>query len=512
MSTAVAAIARADFLDRARRPAFPLTVLGALALGYIAVPPESAGYAMVKVGAFRGVYDSAYVGTMLAMIGSLWLPLFGFLVVRGALTRDRDSGVGRLLAATPLRTPAYLLGKYLGNLAVLAAMVAALALIAPVMQLLRGEDGALDPVALWLPLLLFCLPMSTVAAATAMVFDSVPLLRGGFGNIVWFFVFPAIFLAAIPRLYGETTAGFQADVAAQYPGANTEISIGLTMEENGLGRFVWSGQDLGLSVALVSLALVLVATLAAAAPTLWFPRFDPARGRITAPRPPETMPDVAPAPATFSTPGLTGTQARRGNPWGHLLAGEARILLRGASPWWWAGLAGLTVAALVVPERAIGTVLLFAWLWPVLLWSRLGTHAAEAGVEELLRCGPAARRRLPAEWGAGVLVAAVAGSGPLLRMVIAADLPGITAWLAGATLIPALALLLGSIGRGARLFQAVYLVLWYAILNNVAGVDVMGALRDDGRLTGPSPFLVLLVTAVLMAAALLVQEVRHAHR
>src|SRR5690606_36224000 len=89
-----------------------------------------ARYAMVKVGTFRGVYDSAYIGTMLAMIGSLWLPLFGFYVVRNALGRDTASGVGELLAATPVRTPAYLLGKYLGNLAVLGAMAAALAAVA----------------------------------------------------------------------------------------------------------------------------------------------------------------------------------------------------------------------------------------------------------------------------------------------------------------------------------------------------------------------------------------------
>src|SRR5690606_34909051 len=174
MIAAVSAVARADFLDRARRPAFPVTVFGALALGFLAVPPESARYAMVKVGTFRGVYDSAYIGTMLAMIGSLWLPLFGFYVVRNALGRDTASGVGELLAATPVRTPAYLLGKYLGNLAVLGAMAAALAAIAPVMQLLRGESTTIDPIGLWLPLVLFCLPALAVGAAAAVVFESIP--------------------------------------------------------------------------------------------------------------------------------------------------------------------------------------------------------------------------------------------------------------------------------------------------------------------------------------------------
>ena len=140
MTGAVAAVAMADFRDRSRRPAFLVTVLGAVALGYVAVPPVSATYAMVKVGSFRGLYDSAYIGMLLAMIGSLWLPLFGFYVVRSSIARDILTSVGETLSASPLRTSMYLLGKYLSNLAVLAAMAAALALIAPVMQLLRGES------------------------------------------------------------------------------------------------------------------------------------------------------------------------------------------------------------------------------------------------------------------------------------------------------------------------------------------------------------------------------------
>ncbi|WP_201791956.1 hypothetical protein, partial [Prescottella equi] len=85
-----------------------------------------------------------YIGMLLAMIGSLWLPLFGFYVVRSSIARDTSTGVGEVLSASPLRMPMYLLGKYLSNVAVLAAMAAALALIAPVMQLLRGESTSLD--------------------------------------------------------------------------------------------------------------------------------------------------------------------------------------------------------------------------------------------------------------------------------------------------------------------------------------------------------------------------------
>lgn len=129
-----------------------------------------------------------------------------------------------------------------------------------------------------------------------------------------------------------------------------------------------------------------------------------------------------------------------------------------------------------------------------------------------MECGVSPRIRLIAEWGAGVLIAAVAGVGPLVKMLLALDLTGVTAWVAGAALIPALALLIGSIGRGARVFQAVYLVIWYAVLNGVAAVDVMGVLRTDGSLSGRSPLFSLGVSAVLVAASLLVLEIRHARR
>ncbi|MGX6510276.1 hypothetical protein [Rhodococcus sp. SJ-2] len=515
MTRAAAAVAMADFRDRARRPAFLVTVLGAVALGYVAVPPATATYAMVKVGSFRGVYDSAYIGMMLAMIGSLWLPLFGFYVVRSGITRDVVTGVGETLAVSPLRTPMYLLGKYLSNLLVLAAMAAALAFIAPVMQLLRGESTGLDMTALWLPIAAFCLPVLTVAAAAAVVFETIPFLRGGAGNILWFFVYPSMFLAGIPLVYGSITAGFQADLAMQYPGADDEISIGLTAEPGALGQFTWSGMDFDPALVAAGVGLLAISTLVAVAPSFWFSRFDPSRLQISLPKastqPLDPIPEPTAAPSFSQTVhGLS--PAEHGHAFLGLLIGEVRIHLGSVSRWWWLTLAIVTATALAVPADRVGTALLFAWLLPVLLWSRLGTLTHEQGVDPLVECGVSSRIRLIAEWGAGVLIAVVAGAGPLAKMLLALDSAGVAAWVAGAALIPALALLIGSIGRGARVFQAVYLVIWYAVLNGVAAVDVMGALRTDGSLSGPSPLFSLGISAVLIAASLLVLEVRHARR
>lgn len=73
-------------------------------------------------------------------------------------------------------------------------------------------------------------------------------------------------------------------------------------------------------------------------------------------------------------------------------------------------------------------------------------------------------------------------------MLLGGDLPGVAAWMAGAAFVPALALLLGSLSRSSRLFQLVYLMLWYAVVNGVPAVDFLGAVRGPGNeLAGPHP-------------------------
>lgn len=534
---AVGALAVADLRDRARRPAFLVIVLAAAVLGYLAAPPLSADYTMVKFGAFRGDYDSAYLGAMMAAIGGLWLPLFGFYVVKDALARDTVTGVGRVLATTPLDRVGYLVGKFLSNLLVLAAMAGVLAVTAPVMQLLRGESHDVDLLALWLPFLPLCLPVLAVAAAAALVAESIPLLRGAVGNLAWFFTFPLVYVAVLgPTAWSSLQESVEADLRAQHPDVtDTGISVGLTLEEGGLDRFTWSGLDVTPELLAPALGIVLLAALVAMLPALWLPRFGthpssggrPLLDRVLAgagvagePGSPAGLaagtPDGAsaePGGGAFAATGRPRVAVERGAAFGRMVNGELRLLLKGRPVWWWLALVGVTVAALVVGGGdGVDVVLLLAWLLPLPLWSRLGTYQHEHRVHALLAAGPAPRGLLLATWLAGVAVAALAGAGPLLRMLLGADGVGVAAWAAGALFIPAVALLLGSLSRGARLFQVCYVALSYLILNEVGSVDIMGAIRDGGQLAGPAPWLVAAGAAASLAGALLVHELRHSRR
>lgn len=131
---------RADFLERVRRYSFLITLGMTIFAGYVFVPSVDADYVTLDLGGYRGVYDSAWIGSMVALLTTIFLSLAGFYLVKNAVDRDRHSGVGQIIATTPLSKPLYTLGKWLSNFAVLAVMVGVIAAAAGAMQLIRGEE------------------------------------------------------------------------------------------------------------------------------------------------------------------------------------------------------------------------------------------------------------------------------------------------------------------------------------------------------------------------------------
>ncbi|MGW8389098.1 hypothetical protein [Streptomyces albidoflavus] len=513
----LAGLTAGDFKDRVRRPVHLVVLLAAVGLGCLAVPPADGRWVILALGEYRGTYTSAYVGVATALAGGLWLTLGGFYVVRKGLARDEETRVGQILAATPARTVLLLAAKFLSNFLVLASMLGVLAVTALCLQLVRGEDRGVDPVALFQPFLVMALPLLALTAAAALLFETVPVLRGGLGNIAWFCV------ALVVGIKGQSAdapfGGFGAGPAADsLRAALTEefgkagdhtFSLGLTQIPEPLTPFRWDGFTFGGDFLVSRLLLVAAAVALALLPALWFGRHDPTRGgpadgASPAADAPAPVPAYAPAPAAVLALALPRTAAERGGrTFGRLLAGEVRILAGGVSPWWWAVAAALTVAGLTLPLDAVtGLVLPAVWIWPVLVWSRLGSLPVEHGLEGLLGAYPAPRRRLLAAWGSGVVLTAVLGVAPLLRMAFAADLPGLAAWLGGVLFIPSLALLLGVVCRTHRVFQVVYLPLWYLVVNQVAALDFMGAVREAGVPAGPTPLFPLLALLLLGATFL----------
>jgi hypothetical protein len=440
------------------------------------------------------------------------------------------TGVGQILAATPLGNRVYILGKWLSNLVFLGTMVAVLAVAALAMQLVRGEVLQVEPWALFSPFLFVALSTAALVAALALLFETVPGLRSGLGNVVYLFLSFGILatgsrvgwdLLGIEALESSITA----DLAAEFPGSGGSFGVGLTplrgrlaewIESmgfatfpDGLQEFHWEGMRWTSQILLERLAWVGVALGLLLVAALFFDRFDPARvfSRRTARKSPPIANTLAmgqqgekalarPVPLTQPEPSLLSFR------FGQVLLAELRLIWK-QSPWWWyVVMAGLVLASLFAPiDQVRRFVLPLAWIWPILNWSAMGAREVRHHTEQLVfTTAHPLRRQFLATWLAGVIVAVLAGSGAALRLVLIADWSASLAWAVGALFIPTLALALGVWSGSGKAFEVVYTVLWYVgPMNRVPALDFMGTLVESVATHVPFNYLVL--TVLLMGLA-----------
>ncbi len=182
-------LARADFLERVRRYSFLIMLGLTVFLGY----QVAIGNMTIVLDEYRGEFNSAWVGATMTFFASFFLGIFGFYLVKGSVARDRETGVGQIMAATPMTKPLYLVGKWLSNLALLMTMVGILALAGIGIQYIAGESTRLNPPALFAPFIIITLPLMAVTSAVALLFESVDGLKGGLGNVLFFITALIIF-------------------------------------------------------------------------------------------------------------------------------------------------------------------------------------------------------------------------------------------------------------------------------------------------------------------------------
>ena len=519
-------LVKADFLTRVRRTSFLLTLGFTLYVGY----ETFVGHIVLRLGEYRGVYNSAWVGALMAMVTSAFLSLVGFYIVKGSILRDETTRVGQILAATPMSKSFYTVAKWLGNFAVLASMVGVMAVAALLMQMVRGEDRTLHWGALLGPLAMYALPSMAFVAALAVLWETLLVLRGGFGNVVYFFVWTGLLTLGIGAVMGHdapmrTSALFQdftgmPTLMHQMRDALVRVDPGFKNEfELSIGwhgpqkRFVWNGLAWnGVQVA-ARLAWLGYALLIALLAAVFFHRFDPARVALrgglrrleAAPERGEVIElKAARHLAEQSREGWRGmlTPVPRGEEktrFFALVAAELRLMLHGQKWWWTVGAAGLFAGCLAAPLNDGRTgVLVAAWLWPLLLWAPMGNRESRWATESLVYASPhALARQLPAAWLAGVLVAMATGGGLAIRLAVAGDPHGLVGWVAGACFIPSLALACGVWSGGSKLFEAVYIVWWYVGgLHHVAGLDYTGVVAASAR-----PGIYAGLTVMLLGAA-----------
>ena len=450
---------------------------------------------------------------MMSIIATFFIGWFGFYLVKDSVARDKETGVGQIMATTPLTRPLYTLGKWASNFAVLMAMVAVLAMAGIVIQLLQGENARIELMPFITPFIFIVMPVMALVAAFAVLFETIPFLSGGFGNIVYFFAFifalplgeqlSKTYPALDPLGLGLLMDNMGKAALAVYPDYNGSFLLG-SDSQKAFDTFIWSGVDWLPGIILARFAYIGIAILVTLLAALFFDRFDPSHSK---PRRMKTSAsDSAPEPAPVSQAlpvvHLTPLNAASNRfSFFNVFLAEIKLLLKGQR-WWWYAISFILVAAQLFNEPEVTRVLLvITWIWPVLILSGLGCRESRFDTRQIVFSAPRPLgRQLPAAWLSALVITALMGSGAFLRFLLAGEFTSLLAWITGALFIPSLALALGVLTGNSKTFEVVYISWMYLVIQGTVPLDFVG-------MTPESPWVIYAPLAVfLLGFALLARQ------
>jgi hypothetical protein len=495
-------LVRASFLERVRRRNF-LVVLFGVTLMSLAI---ASGRLVLRLDAYLGEYNSAWVGALVAGSTTLLLCFANFFIVKNAIDLDRDTGVGELVASTSMSKITYLFGKVISNFTVLLMIECVLFFSAIAIQLFHGETE-IEWLALILPFLLIAFPAMATISALALLFETLPGLRSGFGNLV--FVFLWFYMMFRVGAYTDTWLDISGvsyidlvfTTAAQT--MNLPFDGGFSVEGGMMvdpfAQYIrwenvnWINEMIGWRLYWFGIATGL--TIMAA---FFFNRFDPShilaqpirllhrkltRGHlrdhtqedydtcekaiVCDPSVSQITPRVQLSPVAKTT---------RISLYSRILWLELRLILK--HPWWWYLISlWLLVMSLIVPALDSHTLWVpLIWLWLSFTLSGIGIRESRHRTSQVIFSAPhPLRSHFFATWMAGFILTFLTGIAGF-RLLFVGESDAALAWFIAALFIPTFSLAAGVLSGNRRLFEGVFIAWWLMgpMASIGTGLDFMG--------------------------------------
>lgn len=499
-----------------------ITILAA----YFFVPPLEASYVTLHLDKYRGVYNSAWVGGSVALSTTLFLTLFGFYLVKNSIQRDERTGVGQIILTTAVKKLYYLIGKLISNFAVLSIIVLVVMIIALIMQLVRGEVMQIELWPLLSPFLFLTLPIMSIVAALAVLFETRQTLQGGIGNIIYFVIF--ILFSASSSYITFGTAVITSDMVnvltSTKPDFSGSYGIGFLIPEQPLELFEWQGVDWTGTLNLQQLSLFLFSFLLILVASLLFHGFQeaPYFENIEKKKAKAVQTGLEKASSVIHmnkdsvdvegklerstsrirASALTPVAIRES--FLRLVLAEWRLMMKSASLGWYVVAGILVILCLMMPTATSSHWIIWpvTWIWPLVLWSGIGNREVRFQTQYLIASSPRfVTRQLSAAWAAGFLLACLTGFGMFIRLILEGNMVHLGYWVATAIFIPSFALASGVLTKTNRTFEVLYMIIWYlGPFNKMVFLDFMGANSGEGTSWMMSVIYILISICLLFLA------------
>lgn len=492
---------KSNIIKQTRSYRFFIIIGISIFLGFLCVPRKSSGYEIFYLGGVRGIYNSAWLGVLSAVLPViiLWLP--GFYLLRSQITEDKELKIGQMIASSPVSKTRYIYGKLITNFSILMVLQLVFIVAIMVMQLIQHESMDFSLNHYIQPLVYVTAPYLLVLASLTILFDVVSFLKDTFGNMMIFILWLGLSTVSIASpgnrfdLFGlGTLLNSMLNGAREYfPNLPDIVSFGYytTVSKN---TFVWSGVVWTKDFLLSRLMWIVVALLITQLSVFIFNRFKEyskikrvksnkyARNKHNSHQMDCKNTAISQLPFQ-AAPVLSSVKRSKKVNFSQMFFGELTIMLRGHSfGWYFIALSIIVLTPFATSGESLKWIAV-SMLLPISIWAQMGNREKVCDTENFILSSCPAPTKWCATWFAGIIIAMLMSLGMFARIIMLSEWNYFLPWIAGVMFVPTLALVLGTISGSRRLFEALFIVLMYlGPVNSMWKFDFMGLTRNNAIL------------------------------
>jgi hypothetical protein len=518
-------IIKADYLQRTRSYAFLITLAITFYAAYSFVPPPTASYTTLNIAGYKGAYNSAWVGYVSGMMTAIMLSLYGFFLVNGGIKKDIETEVGLIIATTPITNFGYLISKMFSNLLVLLTIAGCTFVVSIIMFFVRTSGSPFIISNFLIPYMLFVVPAMFVISALAVIAEVFLGKRSILQYLVFFFFF-GILMANVNGQKNETlavlidpfgvrtmTSSIKTQVNTQFHEHITAVNLGFTFgRKQAFQIFEWNGITITGLFLFSRLLWIFFALGVVYLSSFFFHRFD-FNQSVGKKKKTSTGDHQNITPAFASTGISRALMPPLVTDYGILtfIKTELLLLVRKGYKWLWLVIGGLSLSMLFAPISIAHTYLLpVLWFLQVTRWSELATKEETNRLHYFTYASyKPLQRMLPAQILAGIILAVVLALPLILRYALVLDGYSIINIINGAIFIVLLAVCLGIVSRGKKLFEILFFLLTYVLTQKIPFADYLGAVTHDSQLVYMAVILSLNAVLGLISFAVRNYQSRH---
>lgn len=502
-----------DYLQRTRSYGFLITLCISLAIGYSFVPEPDAGYSTIKIGGYLGVYNSAWIGSVTAIMTSIFLSLIGFYLVNNSIENDQKTKMGQIVAATTISNFKYLLSKTLSNFLVLTTIAFLVFIMSVILFFIYNAGYPFELFQFVKPYILLTVPALFFISVLAIVFE---IIFGRFSvlqNIVFFFVITTLMVFRPKNdmqfamdVFGSKIVIHHMEEAVKTISGKpiTQMNIGYTINNSKNSKsFVYEALDFPNTYIMSRGLWLLISLSILGIMTPFFHRFN-VRERQSKKRKATLMQsstntkteiELSALPQPKTTFGLFA-----------ILKTELLMLIRKGKTWLWLfNLIGMALLIFLPLDIAHQFVLPILWFLQVGRLSDLTSKELAHKVHYFAFASyrPLSRLLLSQLLSASTLMLTLAL--PLIiRLGIENQISAMVFVILGGVFVVMFTAILGILTKGKKLFEILFFIITYANINGITFLDYFGAASHSNTSTP----IIALINALLISFCFWIRQLQ----